>query len=173
MNAAHDLSWMRVAKGYLGVREVKGPVDNPKIVELFKLCGHGWVQDDETAWCAAFVGGVLAKIGVPGTGSLAARSYEGWGQPLPLNQPVYGAIGVKKRSGKNAPAWQGHVGFVVGASADQIIMLGGNQNDMVNIAAFRRDEFTAFRYPPNVALPRTPYPLPSSVAGALRSSSEA
>lgn len=167
-----DLSWMRVAKGYIGVREVKGPVDNPAIVELFKLSGHAWVQDDETAWCAAFVGGVLSKVGIPGTGSLAARSYEQWGQGLPLNQPVYGCIGTKKRSGKGA-SWQGHVGFVVGASATQIIMLGGNQNDMVSIAAFRRDEFTAFRYPPLVALPRTPFPLPTSVAGAVRSSSEA
>lgn len=172
MLAANDLSWMRVAKGYIGTREIKGAVDNPAIVELFKLCGHAWVQDDETAWCAAFVGGVLAKIGVAGTGSLAARSYEDWGQGLPLNQPVYGAIGVKKRSGK-AASWQGHVGFVVGASASQIILLGGNQNDMVSIAAFRRDEFTAYRYPPRVALPKTPYPLPASVAGALRSSSEA
>lgn len=173
MNAANDLSWMRVAKGYIGTREIKGTVDNPAIVELFRLCGHAWVQDDETAWCAAFVGGVLAKVAIPGTGSLAARSYEGWGQPLPLNQPLYGSIGVKKRSGKNAPAWQGHVGFVVGASADQIILLGGNQQDGVNIAAFRRDEFTAFRYPPKLMVPRPAFPLPASVAGALRSASEA
>jgi uncharacterized protein (TIGR02594 family) len=170
MTAMNELTWMRIARSYLGTREIKGPVNNPAIVELFKLVGHGWVKDDETAWCAAFVGGVLAKAGLPHTGSLAARSYEAWGQALPLNQPVYGAIGVKKRSGKNAPAWQGHVGFVVGASADKIILLGGNQNDQVSVASFEREEFTAFRYPAKVSLPKPAYPLPASVAGAVRAS---
>lgn len=168
-----DLTWMRVAKGYLGTREIKGAVDNPAIVEMFKLSGHDWVQDDETAWCAAFVGGVLAKVGIEGTKSLAARSYETWGQGLPLNAPVYGCVGVKKRSGKNAPSWQGHVGFVVGANADTIFMIGGNQSDMVNVAAFPRNEFTAFRYPAKLLLPKTPMPLPTSLSGAMRGASEA
>lgn len=167
--ATTDLSWMRIARSYLGQREVKGAVHNAAIVELFKLSGHAWVKDDETAWCAAFVGGVMARAGIPGSGSLAAKSYEGWGQPLP--RPLYGAIGVKNRAG--GAAWQGHVGFVVGATADAIIMLGGNQGDAVSIASFRRSEFTAFRYPPKVAVPKIAYPLPGSVAGAVKGVSEA
>lgn len=171
--APAELSWMRVARTYIGTREIKGPVHNLAILELFRLCGHAWVKDDETAWCAAFVGGVLAKVAIPGTGSLAARSYETWGQSLPLNQPVYGAIGVKRRKGAPASSPLGHVGFVVGATADKIILLGGNQQDMVNVSAFDRSEFTAFRYPPKLSLPKPAYPLPASVAGALRASSEA
>lgn len=167
----NDLSWMKVAKAYLGEREIKGDKDNPAIVELFNLSGHPEVKDDETAWCAAFVGGVMAKAGLSGSGMLNARSYETWGQALPLNSPVYGCVGVKKRQG--GQAWQGHVGFVVGASASQIIMLGGNQGDSVSVAAFPRADFTAFRYPSKIALPKIAYPLPSSVAGALRSSTEA
>lgn len=165
----NDLSWMKIAKGYLGTREIPGAQDNPAIVELFKLAGHEWVKDDETAWCAAFVGGVMVKSGLKGSGSLAARSYEGWGQAL--QSPVYGCIGVKSRAG--GAAWQGHVGFVVGATADNIIMLGGNQGNAVSIASFARRSFTAFRYPASVDLPKMNYPLPASVAGALRSASEA
>lgn len=157
-----DQAWMEVAKTYLGLREIKGPVHEAKIVELFRLCGHGWVRDDETAWCAAFVGGVFAKCGIPGTGKLTARSYERWGQKL--STPIYGCVGVKARAG--GASWQGHVGFVVGASADKIILIGGNQSDMVSIAAFPREDFTAFRYPPNVSIPTRPRPLPMTVAGA-------
>ncbi|CAB5220252.1 TIGR02594, TIGR02594 family protein [uncultured Caudovirales phage] len=167
----NDLSWMAVAKSYLGTREGPGAANNPVVVELFKLAGHPEVKDDETAWCAAFVGGVLAKAGLSGSRLLNARSYETWGQALPQNVPVYGCVGVKKRAG--GQAWQGHVGFVVGASASQIILLGGNQGDSVSVAAFPRADFTAFRYPSKIALPKTAYPLPGSVAGALRSSSEA
>lgn len=166
-----DLSWMKIAKSYLGVREIAGEKDNPVIVELFKLAGHGWVKDDETAWCAAFVGGVLARAGIAGSGSLAARSYESWGQPLPIGQPEYGCIGVKARAG--GASWQGHTGFVVGASADKIILLGGNQQNSVSIAEFPRKEFTAFRYPPGLALPKRLYPLPTTMAGAKRGVSEA
>jgi len=165
----NDLTWMRIARSYLGTHEIHGDQDNPKIVELFALAGHAWVKDDETAWCAAFVGGVLAKAGLRGSGKLSARSYEGWGTPLA--QPIYGCIGVKSRSG--GAAWQGHVGFVVAASADQIVLLGGNQGDAVSIAAFKRHEFTAFRYPDSVPVARPAYPLPSSLAGAMRGASEA
>ena len=159
--AAAELPWMKIARGYLGEREIKGPDDNARIVELFAKAGHAWVKDDETAWCAAFVGGVLAQAGLPGTGSLAARSYEGWG--LALTGPVYGCVGVKTRAG--GAAWQGHVGFVVGANEREVILLGGNHGDAVSIAAFPRKDFTAFRYPPGFD-PAKASPLPASVAGA-------
>lgn len=156
-----DLPWMTVARGYLGEREIKGAADNARIVDLFAKAGHAWVQDDETAWCAAFVGGVLAQAGLSGSGSLAARSYEGWG--VALGSPIYGCIGVKKRAG--GAAWQGHVGFVVGANESEIILLGGNQTDAVSIAAFPRRDFTAYRYPSGFD-PAKAGPLPASVAGA-------
>lgn len=156
-----DLPWMQIARGYLGEREIKGSADNAKIVDLFDKAGHSWVKDDETAWCAAFVGGVLAQAGLPGSGSLAARSYEAWGAPM--LQPAYGCIGVKRRAG--GAAWQGHVGFVVGANAQEIILLGGNQGDAVSIASFPRRDFTAFRYPVGFDPAQSPA-LPASVAGA-------
>ena len=39
------------------------------------------MADDESPWCAAFVGAVLAECGLAGTGSLTARSYLKWGVP--------------------------------------------------------------------------------------------
>jgi uncharacterized protein (TIGR02594 family) len=166
-----DLPWMKIAKGYLGTKEVPGSIDNPTIVEMFRLAGHGWVKDDETAWCAAFVGACLARAGIPHTKSLAARSYETYGSKLSITAPIYGCIGVKRRAG--GAAWQGHVGFVVAASYDKIALLGGNQSNMVNISEFRRSEFTAFVYPPKFSIPKPAYPLPTTAAGAIKSASEA
>lgn len=160
------MDWMPIAKTYLGVHEGVGDADNPKVVELFTLAGHPEVKHDSTAWCAAFVGGVLAKANVGGTGSLAARSYEKFG--VRLEMPVFGCIGVKSRKGS---AWAGHVGFVVGANRNQIILLGGNQNDAVSVAAFPRDQFTAFVWPKNVEITRRD--LPTSVTGAFLNAKEA
>ncbi|WP_420023753.1 TIGR02594 family protein [Cereibacter azotoformans] len=166
---AEELSWMAVARGLLGLREIKGASHEARIVQMFADAGHAWVKDDETAWCAAFVGAVLKRAGLVNTGSLAARSYEGWGQKLPA--PIYGCVGVKKRAG--GASWQGHLGFVVGASASTIYLLGGNQGDAVSVAGFPRGEFTAFRWPPGVLIPASPRPLPTSLAGAASGVSEA
>jgi hypothetical protein len=52
------------AKSYLGTKEFEGPADNPKIMEMYKSVGHDWVEHDEVAWCAAFVGQCLEKAGL-------------------------------------------------------------------------------------------------------------
>lgn len=161
--------WLTLARTYTGLREIKGAKHEPRVVELFKLAGFSGIKDDETAWCAAFVGGVLARSDLPTSKSLTARSYERWGEHL--FTPLLGCVGVKKRVG--GAAWQGHVGFVVGASQTKIFLLGGNQSDMVSVAQFNRSEFTAFRWPTGVAVPVDPPPLPTSLAGAARAVSEA
>jgi len=163
-----ELTWMKVARSFYGMREIPGAKHNPDVVRLFGLAGHPEIHDDETAWCAAYVGGVLHLAGMEGTGSLSARSYEQWGQPL--DHPMYGCVGVKKRTG--GAAWQGHVGFVVGASDSEIFLLGGNQSNMVSVAGFDRREFTALRYPPGVDFPKEPRPLPMTIMGAAVAVSE-
>ena len=160
------MDWMDIAKGYVGITEIKGSKHNPRIVEMFKLAGFGGIKDDETAWCAAFVGACLVQAGLDTSESLAARSYEKWG--LALKEPVYGCIGVKKRAGSS---WMGHVGFVVGASKTQIFLLGGNQANGVNIAAFKRSEFTGYRWPIGIDIPVMP--LPTTIAGAKSNVSQA
>ena len=56
--------------------------NNPKVVAYFKDSGNPGVMDDETAWCAAFVGAMLKRAGIKGTGKLNARSYLDWGTPV-------------------------------------------------------------------------------------------
>jgi uncharacterized protein (TIGR02594 family) len=158
--APAEPGWLSLARAELGVREAPGAANNARVVRLFADAGFPGIKTDSTAWCAAAVGAMLARSGHRPSGSLAARSYEAWG--VGLAAPALGAIGVKRRAGRG---WQGHVGFVVGASKDRIVLLGGNQGDAWSIAAFPRPDFTAYRWPADLPLPR-PGGLPTTVAGA-------
>lgn len=162
-----ETPWLILAAGELGVKEGKGGLNNPRVVKLFADAGFAGIKQDSVAWCAAAVGAMLARANIKPSGSLAARSYEGWG--VGLAAPVLGCIATKKRGNST---WQGHVGFVVGANKTHIFLLGGNQGDAWSVAQFPRGEFTSFRWPANTPIP-TDYNLPSTIAGAKAGVSEA
>ncbi len=132
-------SWMAEAWRELGQSELAGATHNPRIVAMFDQLGHPG-QSDETAWCAAFVGACLERVGISSTRSLRARSYLDWGTPT--DKPASGAIVVLKRGSNPA---QGHVGFLVGMTSTHIVVLGGNQSNAVTVAAFSRDLVLGFR----------------------------
>lgn len=137
--------WLEQARLHLGVKEHKGTRHNPAVLEFFRAVGHPEIDTDETAWCAAFVGAMLKTAGYPTTPvpvNLAARSYQQYGKPL--SEPRIGCIAVFKRGNSS---WMGHVGFVVGWDDDSIELLGGNQNNSVNIAKFSRMQLLALRWP--------------------------
>ena len=71
-----------IARGYLGTKELKGSADNPKIMEMYHAVGHDWVEHDEVAWCAAFVGHCLEKSGLGSSRKLNAQSYLTWGEKV-------------------------------------------------------------------------------------------
>lgn len=132
------------AKAHRGVtKEIVGPQHNQQIVDFFKAVGHGWIKDDETAWCAAFVGAMLSEAGLEGTGKLNARSYLDWGEPIDLNEAKPGDIVVFWRVNPNS--WQGHVGFYVNHGATVVSVLGGNQDNEVNIKPYKKDVLLGVR----------------------------
>lgn len=135
--------WMAIARHLLGAREIAGNTDNPLIVEMFRLSGHKGVKDDETAWCAAFVGACLALSGFGGTKRLNARSYLNFGQRL--SQPRPGCIVVLWRGSPNAET--GHVGFFDHVSNGRIYLLGGNQGDAVSIQGYPEGRLLGYRWP--------------------------
>lgn len=116
---------------------------NPKIVQWFADVGHDWVKDDETAWCAAFVGAMLKSAGIPHTGALNARSYQDWGRPVDLKDARPGDVVVFSRG--DPAGWQGHVGFFVREVGGNIVVLGGNQANQVNERAYSKDRLLAVR----------------------------
>ena len=134
-----------IARGEYGQREIPGRKHNPKILEYFKKVGHSWVHDDETAWCAAFVGWCLEMAGITSTRKLNARSYLKWGKKLLI--PKKGCLVIFWRGSKWG--WQGHVGFYEGETVSHIKVLGGNQSDGVNIQEYPRYQFLGYREVPN------------------------
>lgn len=144
--------WLVEARKHVGVREVKGPKHESRILSWWKAIKRGGIRDDETPWCAAFVGAQLEAVGIESSRFESARSYEKWG--VELHHPAVGCVVVFSRAGG------GHVGFVVGRDlAGRLMVLGGNQGDAVSIAPFDRARVVAFRWPAG-ELPPPVVPLP-------------
>ncbi|EFG2177021.1 TPA: TIGR02594 family protein [Escherichia coli] len=136
-------AWVIEARKYIGERELKGPKHNSLILQMWRDIKRGGIKDDETPWCAAFVGAVLERCGIKSTRFESAGSYLGWGEQL--LKPAFGCVVVFKRDSG------GHVGFVVGQnSAGDLLVLGGNQSDAVNIKAFPRSRVSGYRCPAGV-----------------------
>jgi uncharacterized protein (TIGR02594 family) len=144
-------AWMPIAQAYVGTDEIKGAKHNPVILEYFDAVGHGWVRDDETPWCAAFVGACLEEAGYKSTGSLAARSYLNWGKEV--EKPKYGDIVVFWRGSKQG--WQGHVAFFVRETKDYVYVLGGNQGNSVNVSRYSKSRVLGYRQPSSLSNSRT------------------
>ena len=124
-----------------GVHEVPGLEHHPRILEYHQATGLG-ATDDETPWCAAFVGWCLRMAMVEGTGRANARSYVNWGKRCDAR---LGGIAVLWRGQPNG--WQGHVGFLVGEESGNLLILGGNQGDAVSIRSYPSDRLLGYRWP--------------------------
>ena len=123
----HNAAILSMAHSQVGTEEWPGSRHNDVILKYFEDSGHGWVTDDETAWCAAFANSVLAGVGIQGTGSLLARSFEDWGMPVPTPKAEPGDIVVFWRKDPKGP--YGHVGFFVRWDGPNPVILGGNQQN--------------------------------------------
>lgn len=126
-----------------GVVEVRGGKHNLRILEYLETCKGEITQGDETPWCSAFVNWVMRQGWIQGTDSLAARSWLTWGSRLQV--PEFGAVGVLWR--ESPDSWKGHVGFVLGATDQDVYLLGGNQGNAVSIRAYSRRRVLDWRYP--------------------------
>jgi len=135
--------WMEIAEKELGQHEIKGPEANPRIVEYHKATSLQ-ASSDEVPWCGSFANWVMREVGIKGTNSAAARSWESWGSDL--KKPVFGCIVVLKRGTGS----QGHVGFYVGEGPDHVKILGGNQGDQVSILNFNKSKVISYRWPKEI-----------------------
>lgn len=134
---------LEAAGRYLGTEEWPGARHNPVIQGFFASAGASQNEADETPWCAAFVGAVLAELGLPNTGRLNARSYLDWGEPVPMAQVMPGDVVVFWRGSPSS--WQGHVAFVVSIDGDAVVCRGGNQGNRVSDARYQTSRVLGFR----------------------------
>lgn len=152
--------WLAEAAKHIGKKEVPGPGFNPWIKNLWLgLKGGAWYwntlgkgDDSLLPWCGAFMAAVMKACGIPYPERYAsAKAWADWGKRLAV--PVLGCVVVFTRVGG------GHVGIVVGIDKlGRLLVLGGNQKDMVRIDPFDRPRVFAYVWPPgqpfvNTALP--------------------
>jgi uncharacterized protein (TIGR02594 family) len=160
-----DPDWIKIAKGYIGIREMPGVATAP-VIQKWLLGLKAWWKDDETPWCGVFVAQCFRESGMPVPKNwFRALGWLDWG--VPINQPMYGCVVIYSRKGG------GHVGFAVGVDdRGRILTLGGNQGDRVSVAPIEASRAVGFRWPAAVPMGTADLPLLAS-AGVPTSNNEA
>lgn len=133
--------WYYVARMEIGVLEIYGAEDNPRILS-YQQATSLKATDDETPWCSAFVCWCFEQVGIASTKKANARSWLDWG--VALDKPKEGCVVVFRRG---SSGWQGHVGFYYGERGSDILLLGGNQNNSVNISRYPKSRVLGYRWP--------------------------
>lgn len=135
--------WIEIAEKELGVKEVPGPGNSPRVLEYHKATKLQ-ATEDSVAWCSAFVNWVLMRAKCKRTHSASARSWlqSDAGTQLKAFKP--NCVVVFKRGNST---WQGHVTFGLRIEGDHIVCLGGNQGDKVSIARYPVAKAIGFVWP--------------------------
>jgi uncharacterized protein (TIGR02594 family) len=148
--------WLRIARSYVGLREIPGKFHNPTILGWLKRhalnIGKWGKGRDETPWCAVFVSHCLHEAGYEATNNARAASYISYGR---ASIPKQGAIVVIRRRKKNGPNVTGsgrggyHVLFLDKFTKQFIKGWGGNQRNRVSYASYSKAnyEVCAIRWP--------------------------
>jgi uncharacterized protein (TIGR02594 family) len=143
-----NIAWAEASRPSKDRSEWAGSATNPRIMEYFKV-GSSWflaqakAGGDEVDWCAAFVNFCLETAGYTGTRHPGARSFY-WQNKhfIRLQDAQPGCIAVFRDRPFDDPKWDtgsGHVGFVIGATATTVTLLGGNQANTVREQTFQRE----------------------------------
>ncbi len=128
----------------LGVAEIIGQKHNERIMQYAEEAGFPEYTEDEIAWCSLFMNWVAVKGSMEKTDKLTARSWLNVGSNVD-DSPEPGDVVIYWR--EDPTSWKGHVGIFIGYSKDgtRIYTLGGNQNHMVSISAYRANRLLGFR----------------------------
>ncbi|WP_299683448.1 TIGR02594 family protein [uncultured Dokdonia sp.] len=133
---------MKYAFSQYGIQEKKGTKNNPEVLKYFKELGYKGKQlKDETGWSSAFVNWVFKMSDAPYTGKLDAKSWLDLG--METNDPQLGDVVIFWREDKKS--WKGHVGFFINRIGDEIFVLGGNQDNQVNISSYAASKLLGYR----------------------------
>ena len=114
---------------------------NNKIVEYFKKAGFFNAGEDETPWCSVFLNAICMDLSLPRSKNMTARSWLTVGQRVAT--PEMGDIVIFWR--ESPTSWKGHVGIYISESEEFINVLGGNQNNEVNISKFEKSKVLEYR----------------------------
>ncbi|MFT5846773.1 TIGR02594 family protein [Psychroserpens sp.] len=133
---------LEIASKEIGVKEMKGKGNNPRIIQYAKDTGFKNYKSDDSHWCSLFMNWCAHEAGLERSYSLGARSWLRVG--MPIDNPELGDVVIFWRVSRES--WQGHVGLFNGYSRDgRIYCLGGNQGDQVSSTGKSQDKILGYR----------------------------
>lgn len=124
-----------------GTTESVGAQNTPKILQYSHEIGAKWINKDETPWCAVFVQWCLKQAGRAYSYHANARYFLNYGQEK--TEPELGDLVILWRGSKEGK--EGHVGFFIKQSGSSVYILGGNQNNQVNITEYNKSQVLGYR----------------------------
>lgn len=143
--------WYEAAINEIGTREL--PENRGPAIRKYIALAHCGSEGDP--WCAIFANAMLESVGIPGTKSALARSFEHSSDFIKLAGPSLGAIVTFWRVSKNSGL--GHVAFYAGEQHNFIDALGGNESDMVRAELLNSNAahfgLSGYYWPKSVSLP--------------------
>ena len=147
---AYEPDWLRIARAEAdrGVKEIPGAIHHHPRILTYQQHTSLRATDDETPWCSSFACFCVDEAGpYQSTNDARARSWLRWGVEI---DALYGCVVVLKRGkgpqpGREVISAPGHVGFLIDATHDEVLLLGGNQNDGVCIRPYPLADVLAFR----------------------------
>lgn len=128
------------ARKYIGLQEGSGASDNATILGWANELGLPYTSDS-IAWCALFMSWVAYEGGYEGLKTLRARDWLNVGTPV--TEPQKGDVVIFWRGSPGGSL--GHVGIYDGGTADDVITLGGNQDDKVGIGYYPKGRVLGYR----------------------------
>ena len=136
-------AWLRAAYSEIGQAAIRGSYENPRITDYFRaVVNSSQLRDDSSDWASAFVEWSLNSAGIKGPKSLWPLAWKNWGREI--SQPEPGCIVIFQ-----FPSIQ-HVAFFIEDDGDFIKVLGGDQDDSVNISRYPKSAVVAYRMPPTL-----------------------
>lgn len=133
-HTSRGVSVFNKAKSYVGIHERSG---SKKLRRLTK------VNPARVPWCAAFINGVLKTVGLRGTGSLSAMSFNKYKKRT--KKPHKGDIVVIRRKGGSGAHVALFSKFVKKNGKRYVQVLGGNQKNKVSIRNYPVAKVISYR----------------------------
>ncbi len=151
--------WVSIARSEMAKEVAENTSKTESDPEVMKYLQHESIipnmrgANDKVFWCAAFVNYCLEISGYEGgnpRNELAVENWNGtwakWEAGVQVSRPTYGAI---------VTLGDDHIGIVVGMKGKEILILGGNQDNAVNVIS--REIKSNFKF----FLPKGYKPTPS------------
>ena len=133
---------LREAIALYGTLEKPGSANSPTIMGWAKECDLGLYSADAIPWCGLYMAVCAKRAGWARPPSpLWARDWAKWGNPRAGGAMLGDVLVFPRGSG-------GHVALYVGEDRTHYHILGGNQDDMVNIVRKAKTPILAIRQAP-------------------------